>query len=75
MVRAGEAVCFAGDQYRYAEVGRRALALRRPSDPPAIEVMSCLIAGVAATLRGDHERAGPRCAAPWCWAAGSPGRR
>lgn len=59
LVRAGEAVCFAGDQYRYAEVGRRALALRRPSDPPAIEVMSCLIAGVAATLRGDHERAGP----------------
>lgn len=59
LVRAGEAVCFAGDQYRYAEVGRRALALRRPSDPPVLELMSCLIAGVAATLRGDHERAGP----------------
>lgn len=59
LVRAGEAVCFAGDQYRYAEVGRRALALRRPSDRPAMELMSCLVAGVAATLRGDHERAGP----------------
>lgn len=59
LVRAGEVVCFTGDQHRYAEVGRRALALRRPDDPPAIEVMSCLIAGVAATLRGDHERAGP----------------
>ncbi|MEU8010136.1 AAA family ATPase [Micromonospora parva] len=59
LVRAGEAVCFAGDQYRYAEVGRRALALRRPDDPPALEVMGCLVAGVAATLRGDHERAGP----------------
>ncbi|MEU1745715.1 AAA family ATPase [Micromonospora arida] len=59
LVRAGEAVCFTGDQYRYAEVGRRALALRRPDDPPALEVMGCLIAGVAATLRGDHERAGP----------------
>ncbi|MDG4810544.1 AAA family ATPase [Micromonospora sp. WMMD1120] len=59
LVRAGEAVCFAGDQYRYAEVGRRALSLRRANDPPAIELMSCLIAGVAATLRGDHERAGP----------------
>ncbi|MBM7489057.1 DNA-binding CsgD family transcriptional regulator [Micromonospora luteifusca] len=59
LVRAGEAVCFAGDQYRYAEVGRRALALRRPTDPPAMELMGCLVAGVAATLRGDHERAGP----------------
>ncbi|MFC5927098.1 helix-turn-helix transcriptional regulator [Micromonospora vulcania] len=59
LVRAGEAVCFAGDQYRYAEVGRRATALRRPNDPPAVELMSSLVAGVAATLRGDHERAGP----------------
>ncbi|MGI5520403.1 AAA family ATPase [Micromonospora sp. CA-259024] len=59
LVRAGEAVCFAGDQYRYAEVGRWASALRRASDPPAMELMSCLIAGVASTLRGDHERAGP----------------
>ncbi|MEV0212160.1 AAA family ATPase [Micromonospora sp. NPDC050695] len=59
LVRAGEAVCFGGDQYRYAEVGRRAAALRRPNDPPVMELMSCLVAGVAATLRGDHERAGP----------------
>ncbi|MEH1168222.1 AAA family ATPase [Micromonospora sp. CPCC 205539] len=59
LVRAGEAVCFAGDQYRYAEVGRRARMLRRPTDPPAIELMTSLVGGVAATLRGDHERAGP----------------
>ncbi|MEV4762263.1 AAA family ATPase [Micromonospora chokoriensis] len=59
LVRAGEAVCFAGDQYRYAEVGRQASALRRPDDPPLTELMSSLVAGVAATLRGDHERAGP----------------
>lgn len=59
LVRAGEAVCFAGDQYRYAEVGRRALALRRPNEPPGIELRASLVAGVAATLRGDHERAGP----------------
>lgn len=59
LARAGEAVCFAGDQYRYAEVGRRARALRRPNDPPATELTSSLVAGVAATLRGDHERAGP----------------
>ncbi|MBQ0978014.1 AAA family ATPase [Micromonospora sp. M61] len=59
LVRAGEAVCFAGDQYRYAEVGRRASALRRPNDPPSMELMGSLVGGVAATLRGDHERAGP----------------
>ncbi|MGA4727808.1 AAA family ATPase [Micromonospora taraxaci] len=59
LARAGEAVCFAGDQYRYAEVGRRASALRRPDDPPAMELMSSLVTGVAATLRGDHERGGP----------------
>ncbi|MFI7492337.1 AAA family ATPase [Micromonospora echinaurantiaca] len=59
LVRAGEAVCFTGDQYRYAEVARRAAALRRPGDPPAAELMTALAAGVAATLRGDHERGGP----------------
>ncbi|MEU5790521.1 LuxR C-terminal-related transcriptional regulator [Micromonospora purpureochromogenes] len=59
LVRAGEAVCFSGDQYRYAEVARRAEPLRRPDDPPATELLSAYVAGVAATLRGDHERAGP----------------
>ncbi|WP_231925048.1 LuxR family transcriptional regulator [Micromonospora purpureochromogenes] len=59
LVRAGEAVCFSGDQYRYAEVARRAEPLRRPGDPPATELLSAYLAGVAATLRGDHERAGP----------------
>ncbi|WP_433385313.1 LuxR C-terminal-related transcriptional regulator [Micromonospora sp. KLBMP9576] len=59
LVRAGEAACFAGDQYRYAEVARRAEPLRRPDDPPATELLSAYVAGTAATLRGDHERAGP----------------
>ncbi|MGN9893549.1 LuxR C-terminal-related transcriptional regulator [Micromonospora sp. L31] len=59
LVRAGETVCFSGDQYRYAEVARRAEPLRRPDDPPATELLSAYVAGVAATLRGDHERAGP----------------
>ncbi|MDH6463814.1 DNA-binding CsgD family transcriptional regulator [Micromonospora sp. A200] len=59
LVRAGEGVCFSGDQYRYAEVARRAEPLRRPDDPPATELLSAYVAGVAATLRGDHERAGP----------------
>ncbi|MEU4774214.1 LuxR C-terminal-related transcriptional regulator [Micromonospora sp. NPDC023644] len=59
LVRAGEAACFAGDQYRYADVARRAEPLRRPDDPPATELLSCYVAGTAATLRGDHEQAGP----------------
>ncbi|WP_320064456.1 LuxR family transcriptional regulator [Micromonospora sp. RTGN7] len=59
LVRAGEAVCFAGDQYRYAEVARRARALHRPGEAPATELMATHVAGVAATLRGDHERGGP----------------
>ncbi|MEH1101407.1 LuxR C-terminal-related transcriptional regulator, partial [Micromonospora sp. CPCC 205561] len=59
LVRAGEAACFAGDQYRYAEVARRAEPLRRPDAPPATELLSAYVAGTAATLRGDHERAGP----------------
>ncbi|MEH0974235.1 AAA family ATPase [Micromonospora sp. CPCC 205546] len=59
LVRAGEAACFAGDQYRYAEVARRAEPLRRPDDPPATELLSSYVAGTAATLRGDHEQAGP----------------
>ncbi|SCG55234.1 helix-turn-helix transcriptional regulator [Micromonospora halophytica] len=59
LARAGEAACFSGDQYRYADVARRARHLRRPDDPPAAELTSALVAGVAATLRADHERAGP----------------
>ncbi|WP_405096044.1 LuxR C-terminal-related transcriptional regulator [Micromonospora sp. NBC_01412] len=59
LVRAGEAVCFAGDQYRYAEVARRAPALCRPGQGPGAELLATHVAGVAATLRGDHERAGP----------------
>ncbi|WP_245715879.1 helix-turn-helix transcriptional regulator [Micromonospora peucetia] len=59
LVRAGEAVCFAGDQYRYADVGRRAELLRRSDDPPATELLSAYVAGTAATLRGEHEQAGP----------------
>ncbi|RLK09982.1 AAA ATPase-like protein [Micromonospora sp. M71_S20] len=59
LVRAGEAACFTGDQYRYADVARRARLLRRPDDPPATELLSAYVAGTAATLRGDHEQAGP----------------
>ncbi|MCM0675127.1 protein kinase [Micromonospora phytophila] len=38
---------------------RRAGPLRRPGDPPPTELITAYVAGVAATLRGDHERAGP----------------
>ncbi|WP_416904162.1 LuxR C-terminal-related transcriptional regulator [Micromonospora echinospora] len=59
LLRAGEAVCFAGDQYRYADVARRARTLGRAGSPPGTELLTAQLAGVAATLRGDHEAAGP----------------
>ncbi|MEV0328100.1 LuxR family transcriptional regulator [Micromonospora echinospora] len=59
LLRAGEAVCFAGDQYRYAEVARRARALCQTGASPRTELVTAHLAGVAATLRGDHEAAGP----------------
>lgn len=59
LLRAGEAVCFAGDQYRYADVARRAGALRHAGTTPGTELAGTYLAGVAATLRGDHEAAGP----------------
>ncbi|MEV1328092.1 LuxR family transcriptional regulator [Micromonospora costi] len=59
LARAGEALCFGGEQYRYADLARRARALARPNDPPAVELTSTYLAGVAATLSGDLHQAGP----------------
>ncbi|MER5456133.1 LuxR C-terminal-related transcriptional regulator [Micromonospora sp. NPDC002389] len=59
LLRAGEAVCFAGEQYRYAEVARHPAAMRRDTDDPEAELLTTLVAGVAATLRGEHARGGP----------------
>ncbi|GAA3754623.1 LuxR family transcriptional regulator [Micromonospora maritima] len=59
LVRAGEAICVTGDHYRYAEVARRAEALRRPDDPPELDLLATFAVGVGATLRGDHARGGP----------------
>ncbi|MEV2237339.1 LuxR family transcriptional regulator [Micromonospora sp. NPDC049891] len=59
LVRAGEAVCFSGDQYRYAEVARRMSALRRDGDPHWVDLLTTLVAGAAATLRGEHAHGGP----------------
>ncbi|WBB68029.1 LuxR family transcriptional regulator [Micromonospora sp. WMMD812] len=59
LARAGEAACFSGEQYRYADLARRSRPLTRPGDPPATELIGAYLTGVAATLRGDHVRAGP----------------
>ncbi|MGK5741075.1 AAA family ATPase [Micromonospora sp. URMC 103] len=59
LARAVEALCFCGEQYRHADLGRRARALARPGDPPATELTSAYLAGVAATLSGHLEQAGP----------------
>ncbi|WP_331461141.1 LuxR family transcriptional regulator [Micromonospora tarapacensis] len=59
LMRAGEAVCFSGDQYRYAEVARRVADLRRDGVEPDVELITTLVAGVAATLRGEHAQGGP----------------
>ncbi|MFI7078381.1 LuxR C-terminal-related transcriptional regulator [Micromonospora sp. NPDC049903] len=59
LLRAGEAVCFSGEQYRYAEVARHPAAMRRDTDDPEAELLTTLVAGIAATLRGEHARGGP----------------
>ncbi|WP_254876859.1 LuxR family transcriptional regulator [Verrucosispora sp. NA02020] len=59
LLRAGEAVCFSGEQYRYAEVARHPAAARHDADGPEAELLTTMIAGVAATLRGEHTRGGP----------------
>ncbi|GAA1866707.1 hypothetical protein GCM10009687_37840 [Asanoa iriomotensis] len=57
LVLAGEAVCLDGNHGRYREVLRRAALLRRAGcvDP----VRSAQVVGLAAVMRGDHERARP----------------
>ncbi|MFI7024983.1 LuxR C-terminal-related transcriptional regulator [Micromonospora sp. NPDC049900] len=59
LLRAGEAVCYSGEQYRYAEVARHPVAARRDADGPEAELLTTLVAGIAATLRGEHLRGGP----------------
>jgi DNA-binding CsgD family transcriptional regulator len=56
-MRAGEALCLAGDYPHYPDLARRALALRRPNEPPAIESMFDHFATLSATFSGDHSRA------------------
>ncbi|WP_243709510.1 LuxR family transcriptional regulator [Micromonospora sp. 15K316] len=59
LARAGEALCFAGQQYRYVDLARRARMLSRPGDPPDVALTGTYLAGVSAMLRGDLEQAGP----------------
>ena len=55
--RAGEATCAAGDYAAYPDIARRALALRQPDEPPALELIFELFAGQAALFRGRHAAA------------------
>ncbi|MGC9665924.1 AAA family ATPase [Planosporangium sp. 12N6] len=57
LVRAGEALCQSGDYDRYPAVARRALALRRADEPPAVELMLEQMAGLAALFQGDYAAA------------------
>ncbi|MGW0432250.1 LuxR C-terminal-related transcriptional regulator [Micromonospora sp. NPDC003197] len=57
LLRAGEAVSFSGDYHRYAEIARRAAALRQPGAPDAVLLAQEHIAGSAATFQGHHHAA------------------
>lgn len=55
LMRAGEAVSFAGGHYRYASIERRARALGVPQPSALQELMLAHLTGAAALFRGDHE--------------------
>lgn len=57
LMRAGEAICFCGDLFRYADIERRAAVLRRPDEPLGAELMFEYIAGFSATFQGRHRHA------------------
>jgi DNA-binding CsgD family transcriptional regulator/tetratricopeptide (TPR) repeat protein len=57
LMRAGQASSFAGDLSTYAEIARRAGALRDGADPPRLAVIFEYFAGTVAASRGDHHRA------------------
>jgi DNA-binding CsgD family transcriptional regulator len=57
LMRAGEAACFSGNYPRYTEIGPRAAALRRPSEPEHLEIMFEHIAGFTATFLGRYRHA------------------
>jgi DNA-binding CsgD family transcriptional regulator len=59
LMRASEAVCFAGTHSRYAEIAARARALRRAVEPPRLELVFAHVAGFAAVFGGRHKQAGP----------------
>ncbi|WP_281899286.1 LuxR family transcriptional regulator [Phytohabitans aurantiacus] len=57
LARAGEALWVSGERSRYLDVARRALASRRPGEPPIVELACEHLATLSATLRGAHRRA------------------
>jgi DNA-binding CsgD family transcriptional regulator len=56
-MRAGEALCLSGGYPHYPDIARRALALRRPNEPPGVESMFDHFATLSATFRGEHSQA------------------
>ncbi|MGA5299355.1 LuxR C-terminal-related transcriptional regulator [Nucisporomicrobium flavum] len=54
LLLAGEALQRAGDHARYAEVARRVLALRRGTEPPALELAFDQVAGLSELYAGDY---------------------
>ena len=72
LMRAAEAVCFSGDYPRFVEISRRASSLRRPDDPPGVELVFETIAGFGAAFRADHATASPalRRVIALAWQAG-----
>ncbi|RKR85954.1 regulatory LuxR family protein [Micromonospora pisi] len=59
LVRAGEAATFVGADHRFADLARRATALRHRDGSPVTELMRAHLDGFGAMLRGDHRRAVP----------------
>ncbi|GLW07834.1 transcriptional regulator [Microtetraspora sp. NBRC 13810] len=57
LLRAGEASYLAGDHQRYLAIARYAAALRRPDDPAATQLVFEHLDGLAATFRGEHDKA------------------
>jgi DNA-binding CsgD family transcriptional regulator len=57
LVRAGEALCLSGEHPRFPQIARRALALRRPHEPPGVQTIFEHFAALSAIFRGDHGQA------------------
>ena len=57
LLRAGEAICFSGENDRYAEISQRARQLRRRREPARIDLMLSHVDGFAAVFLGHFAAA------------------